>query len=1114
VRATRESWSVTRFRTQKAEALLGYLAVHRDHAQPREVVAEILWPGSEPAHARNNLSRELSSLRQQLEPPGVPAGSVVLARRATIQLDPEAVETDVAELEAALALGPEAGSDRVPALAKALALYRGELLPGHYEDWIEPVRRRLERRLLEGARELATALEAQGDLAGAIAALRRAVEIDPLGEEAHRELMAALVRAGESAKALEVYAHVSGRLERELGASPSTATAALASSIDVRPSPGLTAVLAFVSSHPLSNRDREDMVAELRRHEGRVVAAPDAVLLGAFARLADAAACAALVVRRRPTLRAALDVAEGDTSPRGAQALAAIAAPGTLLASERASPLLGLDLGVELALSDLGRYEVAGTEERVFRVDGPGLSTAEPAARRATSASFPLEVTRFFGREAQRSEIRELLGPGGSRLVTVIGPGGVGKTRLAIEVLRDLEAAYAGEAWFVALAAVNDASLVLDAIARALRLPVQGSNRLESIERALERRSGLIVLDNLEQLGDAAAHVVASLLERVPRASCLVTSRRRLGIAGERLIELEPLPLPTAMGSLEELERAPSVQMFADRARAVRPGFAVDAQNAAATRELVRRLEGLPLALALAAGRAHVLSPEQILARLGPRFALLESRSAVVPERHRTLRAALEWSTDLLPEPLRLAFARLSVLRGAFTLEAAEAVTEDPLALDALSELRECSLLQGSEGGDGPRFRFLETIRELADERLDPVERPELERRHATHFAARAAEAEPRLHGPEGSAWFKRVAADYPNMRAVLERGARAPSLAPIALGLARALRSFWFGSGPTRDVAALLPPLLEASTARTPDRAAVLWALGLYRARYERVETALPALEESLAIWREVGNAAMATGVVFTLAETLSRAGEDAAARARFEEGLALARASGDVRRLGWGLGAFAQHLFFQDDLDRARSLVEESIAIHEPIDVPQHALEEWRLGQILQALGDQSAAEALATRALETLRRLDFGNGVAQCQALLGRSRAAAGDATAARTLLLDALAGFRKGDRPDYIAQTLLDLAGVAIATRDLAAGRAHLDECSRLVRDTCEHLFRHRILVLEGELARAEGDLARARSSYLACLEELETRRGWSRGSSLSAARAGLASLTPE
>ncbi|HZV03321.1 MAG TPA: hypothetical protein VFF73_41840, partial [Planctomycetota bacterium] len=529
---------------------------------------------------------------------------------------------------------------------------------------------------------------------------------------------------------------------------------------------------------------------------------------------------------------------------------------------------------------------------------------------------------------------------------------------------------------------------------------------------------------------------------------------------------------------------------------------------------LVRRLEGLPLALALAAGRAHVLSPQQILDRLGPRFALLESRSAAVPERHRTLRAALEWSTDLLPEPLRLAFARLSVFRGDFTLEAAEAVTGDPLALDVLSELRECSLLLGSEGGDGRRFRFLETIRELAEERLDPADRAELERRHATHFAALAAEAEPRLHGPEGSAWFKKLALDYPNMRAVLERGARAPSLAPVALGLARALRSFWFGSGPTRDVGALLPPLLAASSERTPDRAAALWALALYRARYERVEAALPALEESLAIWREVGNAPMATGVVFTLAETLSRAGEDAAARARFEEGLALARASGDVRRLGWGLGAFAQHLFFQDELDRARSLVEESIAIHEPIDVPQHALEEWRLAQILQALGDRARAEALAARSLETLRRLDFGNGVAQCQALLGRGRAAAGDAAAARALLLDALAGFRRGDRPDYLAQTLLDLASLAIATRDVTAARERLDECARLVRDRCEHLFRHRILVLEGDLARATGDVARARSSYRACLFDLETRRGWSRAASRSAALAGLATLTPE
>ena len=1102
----------------------------------------MLWPESEPGLGRNNLSKELSSLRQQLEPPGVRPGSVILAGRTTVQLDPDAIATDVAELGECLERAARVeGSDRRQALAAALALHAGELLPGHYQEWIEPERDRLRRALVRAARELAVELARGNDIAGAVEALGRAIQTDRLAEEAYRELMALHAAAGEPGAGLRVYHELVATLERELGSRPSAATVDLARSIEARGAKaplstrerqepaavgaeprGLVSVLALALDEPSSADEatRAAILATLARHDGRPIgSASGAVQLAVFRRPADALTCALAVNRRPqagPRMRAALDTGLLDgpaaTDSRAA-AVVAIARPGTVLVSERTAPLLGRDLAADLRLVDLGRYDVAGAEERLYKLEGAGLATDDPSAERVSTIALPLELTRFFGRETVLRELSALLRSRTTRLVTLTGPGGIGKTRLAVEVVRELEPDRRGAAWFVPLAATHDAASVAEAVAEAMRLDRSpGLDRLGEIARALEGCLALLVLDNLEQLGDAGARLVHELLERAPTLSCLVTSRRRLGISGEREVALGPLPVPTGSQTVVELAAVPSVQLFVDRARGVRPDFELTEANAADAAELVRRLEGIPLALALAAGRAQVLSPGQMLERIGARFTLLASRSTEFPERHRTLAAALEWSTDLLPQDRQKLFARLTVFRGPFTLEAAEAVTQDPLVLDALSELRECSLLlsEGDSRG-GVHFRLLETIRELAAQHLGPDEQAELERRHAEHYRALAKEAEPRLHGVGGSDWFRRLAAEYSNLRAVLERGAASPALASVALELARALRSFWFGAGPARDVATLVPPLLAVATERTADRAAVVWALGLCYARYSTVERSRAALEESLAIWRELGNGPMATGVVMSLGEALSRAGEDTLARARYREGLELARASGDVRRLAWGLGALAQHLFFQDELLLARPLVEESVALHESLDVPQHAIEQWRLAQVLQGLGESAKALALVARALETLRGLGFENGVALCRALEGRARASEGDLAGARALLVEALAGFRKGDRPDYIAQTLLELASVAVSEEDFAAAREYRDECTRLVRGTCEHLFLDRLCLLGGDLARAARDVTGARERYRACLAHVRSRRGWGRGPSLAPALEGLAFL---
>jgi predicted ATPase len=325
-----------------------------------------------------------------------------------------------------------------------------------------------------------------------------------------------------------------------------------------------------------------------------------------------------------------------------------------------------------------------------------------------------------------------------ARLVTVTGPGGIGKSRFANEAARRLWPAFGGRVAFVLLAEVQAAPMIVDAMARILGIEQRGADAL--LDRVVAALSGperrLLVLDNFEHLVESGASVVRELIARVPSLSCLVTSRRVLALSAEREVALTSLAVPGDC-TAEELALLPSVRLLADRARVVRPDFTITAANAKDVAELVRRLEGIPLALVLAAVRLHVLSPAQVLEKV-TRWLDVESRQQDVPARHKTLRAAFDSSYELLrPEPQAL-FAKLSVFAGSFELEAVEAIAEEPLALDHLADLVEGSLVQVESVGNEVRYRLLETIRDYAREWLSENERSRLRERHAEHYSALA----------------------------------------------------------------------------------------------------------------------------------------------------------------------------------------------------------------------------------------------------------------------------------------------------------------------------------------------------------------------------------------
>ncbi|HLV81592.1 MAG TPA: AAA family ATPase [Chthonomonadaceae bacterium] len=555
----------------------------------------------------------------------------------------------------------------------------------------------------------------------------------------------------------------------------------------------------------------------------------------------------------------------------------------------------------------------------------PRLEDAPPAEETpARSPRLPLQLTRFFGREAEMARLELLFRDRQARLVTLTGPGGSGKTRLAIEVARNLNDAFDGALWFVPLADIADPRLIAGAILKAMGQTQAASDPLDQVVAALPRKPALLILDNFEQLVEEGASVVWALLARVPSLICLVTSRQRLDLGGERDVPILPLPVPSATETPQQLDASPSVRLLVDRAQAVRPDFQVTAQNAGTVAALCGRLEGIPLAIELAAAWTNLLTLPQMLARLEHRFDLLASRRKDLMARHQTLRATIEWSYRLLPAELQGFFARLCVFHGGWTLEAAEQVTGyraqgtggrpegteggegfsqgretlSPVTsmdtLEAIEQLRERSLLLAVESGAEMRYRMLETLREYAAEQLTTEERTALQERLARWCRVLAEEGNRGLAGPEHAFWLRRLEAEHDNFRASLTWALEADG--DLALRLAAALARFWEVRGYVREGSEWLERALAVISAPTLARAIALDQAGYFAWYLRDFGRARGRLEASLALYRQAEDAGIASPLNH-LGGLLLFENRPEEARPLLEEALAATEASGDRR-------------------------------------------------------------------------------------------------------------------------------------------------------------------------------------------------------------------------
>jgi predicted ATPase len=800
-----------------------------------------------------------------------------------------------------------------------------------------------------------------------------------------------------------------------------------------------------------------------------------------------------------------LEAVGGNLALEHAERLLLAAHPGQMLVSAVTAGLPREDpasAASELALTDLGVYRLRGSGEveRIFQLGPVHEAWTFPPLQAAPgfSAYLPVATTRFVGREAELAELearlRPPIGEDRARCWTVTGPGGTGKTRLALEAAARLVPAFQGAVWFVALAEVTTGEGLLGELRNVLRLErFTGAPLREALVEALSRQPALMVFDNFEQIDATGVGLLQELLGRVPGLTALITSRRRLGLPGEREFPLSPLPLPELATNVERVGMAASVQLFIDRAQAVRPDFQITRHNAAPVAELCRRLEGLPLALELAAARTQVLTPAQMLAQLEQRFRFLATSRPNVDLRHRSMEAALDWGYSLLSPALRGLYARLSVFRGGWSLEALSGLGLtggegglDPI--EGLVQLRESSLVLAEESGEGMRFRMLEMIRQHASLKLqEQGDTAAWRDRHLDWCLSQAELAEPELRGPEQARWLDDLEAERENLRAALEWSLHGSST-ETGLRLAVALCRFW----EVRGYLAEGRRWLESALQQAPEAGPLLRAKALNRAGIlAREQGDLAAAQTfgngSLEQYRELGDLRGIAYMLNNLGTLARQTRYYGRALELYGASLELQRQRGDepaVAVLLNNLGCVAQD---QGDYRQAQSYHEQSLVVQRRLgDRGGIALSLNNLADVARWAGDPHGAVELARQSLAMFREVGDKAGAAASLHIQGEAALGDGDHATARLLLRESLELFREVSDREGLADCLDALAAAAPDTE--ARQAALLLAASEALRESVgsplppnvreQHaerlqIIRHRIGDMELATALSEG-----------------------------------------
>jgi predicted ATPase/class 3 adenylate cyclase len=635
----------------------------------------------------------------------------------------------------------------------------------------------------------------------------------------------------------------------------------------------------------------------------------------------------------------------------------------------------------EVTLRPLGDHTLKDIDERIslHQVVAPGLREDFPALRSvgAHPTNLPPRLPELIGRDQDIAAVTELVSSPEISVVTLVGPGGTGKTRLSLALAAEMLPSFPDGVFFVDLSALGDPSLVIASIAQVLSLrETPGRSLEESLTDHLAAKEMLLVLDNFEQVMQAASSL-SSLLQGAKALKVVVTSREALRISGERVVAVAPLGLPKSGSDLEEVTGSPAVALFVARAQAVKADFSLTPENASDVAAICRRLDGLPLALELAAARINLLSPSSLLARLEKGLKVLSAGRRDASDRQRTLRGAIAWSYELLSEDEQSLFRRLAVFAGGWSLEAAESVCDrgdlELDVLDGLASLADKSLVRPG-ATDADRFTMLETIREFALEKLEESnEAGDISRVHADYFRRLAEEAEPHLIGEHQKDWLDRLEAEHDNLRTSLESDiTRDPE---AAMRIANSVWRFWDARGYITEGRNWMERILLTSPARTPHRMRAAQAAGVLCEVQGDYETATAHAEEALLLARSFGDHVEAAGALMSLGWVSLQRGDIQRASVLSEEALSLAGAEhANHHVLVRALNNLAAVRSEQGRGDEATSLLRRSVKIAEAsADMRGQMMALVTLGEEEAVNGDLDRATADLFRALTLAEQVD---------------------------------------------------------------------------------------------------------------------------------------------
>jgi predicted ATPase/class 3 adenylate cyclase/DNA-binding CsgD family transcriptional regulator len=777
--------------------------------------------------------------------------------------------------------------------------------------------------------------------------------------------------------------------------------------------------------------------------------------------------------------------------------LRAIAHGGQTVVSRSVHALVNESLPDQLSLTDMGQHRLRDllSPEHVFLLTHPDVPV-NPAPLRSLDSvahNLPIELTSFVGREREVATVSELLR--GNRIVTLLGTGGCGKTRLSLQVAAQSSDEFADGIWLVELAPIEDGDLVAQTVLASLGgREDPGDELVDTVAASIAHRAALLILDNCEHLVDATARVAAALLTRCPRLKILATSREALGVPGELTYTVPSLSVPAEGPTATDALATEAVDLFAERAMHARSDFRVTDDNAAAVGQICRRLDGIPLAIELAAARMRALSAAQIADGLDDRFRLLTTGARTLLPRQQTLRASVDWSFDLLTEGERVALRRLAVFASGFDLAAAEEVIGWPPidpdhVLDLVASLVDKSLVLAEEHGGSVRYRMLETIRQYGDEHLvTSDERKEMQRRQRDHCRALLRRASAEEEGPDQVEWAARVRVELDNIRSALN-SALVDDDGEALIELTCGTGNTWTVIGGSREHRRWLDEAMARAPADSPLRASALYQLGITDMFLGNMAASKQRLGESVVLYRSLGDehgalwahAEWAWAVVF--ADGL-RAG-----RPLYDEGIAAARAAGESGALFSMEYGFAYCLALSGHPDEA--LVKFTALLDGP--APVEHFRQWAKGGLAMAmamLGDlrsaMNVAEEVATYGRAT------GDVVVLIPATwtLGCARLQAGEIEAARSVLEESLhltlSAMAHGMPLAHHGVSLL-----ALADGDPAAALQHIDAGIELA-GLVSPLFVSMLGPSRADVLVAIGDMATAKA---ATAEALQLARQW-------------------